>query len=234
MIRLPTPRRSRHCLVLFTALSVCMSSLPLAAEEPAAPAGARATLEAFSRGLEGLAADFEQVVISQDGAIMEEGAGDVWLARPDRFRWSYHGDFPELIVADGAHVWLYDEGLEQVTVHRQSSRAGDSPLLMITDLDGMDEAFQVTELGTVSGLQLLELASLEPEAQFERMVLGFQDGELNRLVLEDAFGLRTELSFSNVRRNPPVPEGHFRFTPPEGVDLVGEVPDFIAGQEADG
>lgn len=188
------------------------------------PASARATLEAFSRDLEGLAADFSQVVVSQDGEVMEEGAGDVWLARPDRFRWAYHGEFPELIVADGERVWLYDESLDQVTVHEQSGRAGDSPLLLITNLEGMDEAFQVTELGTVSGLQLLELTARDPEAQFERMVLGFQDGELSRLVLEDAFGLRTEMSFSDVRRNPEVPDGHFVFEPPPGVDLVGDLP----------
>ena len=186
--------------------------------------GARAALEALSANLEVFSADFEQVIVSQDGEVMEEGGGEVWLARPDRFRWAYHGEFPELIVADGDHVWLYDESLDQVTVHEQGDRVADSPLLVITDLDGMDESFRVTELGTVSGLALLELRARDPEAQFERVVLGFRDGRLDRLVLEDAFGLRTELTFQDLRRNPEIPPGHFHFTPPEGVDLVGDVP----------
>ncbi len=215
---------------VFLAGLLLMIPLLAPADTDAAAAGPRATLERFSTGLEALAADFTQLVVSQDGEVLESGEGEVWLQRPDRFRWSYLGDFPELIVADGEHVWLYDESLEQVTVRAQSGMAGDSPLLVLTDLSGMDEAFRVTELGTVSGRELLELRARDEEAQFERMVLGFADGRLEHLVLEDAFGMRTELSFTSVRRNPEVPAGHFEFTPPDGVDLVGDVPqEFVEG-----
>ena len=174
----------------------------------------------YVAGLERFGAGFEQLILSADGAVMESGTGEVWLQRPDRFRWAYHGDFPELIVADGDRVWMYDEGLDQVTVRLQSELAGDSPLLVILDLDRLDERFAVTELGTVTGLQFLELTARSADAQFERLVLGFANGALQRLVLEDAFGMRTELTFREVTRNPEIPESHFRFTPPEGVDLV--------------
>lgn len=223
-----TSRIAASCL----ALALSIPGHVLAQDEVATPLTARSVLEAFSDGLHALAADFEQIVVSPDGEVMEEGAGEVWLARPDLFRWAYLGEFPELIVADGERVWLYDESLEQVTVHTQSGRAADSPLMLITDLEGMAEEFQVVELGTVSGQQMLQLTAKDPEAQFERMLLGFQHGELSRLILEDAFGLRTEMTFSAVQRNPEVPEGHFRFTPPAGVDLVGDVPpELVNGQD---
>ena len=195
-----------------------------AVAQEAVPASGRAALEAFTKDLVRFGADFEQVIISADGAVMEEGAGEVWMQRPDRFRWSYVGEFPELIVADGEHIWMYDESLEQVTVRRQGDLGGDSPLLVLMDLSVLDERFRVTELGTVTGLHLVELIAREPDAQFERLVLGFQDETLQRLVLEDAFGLRTELRFTHLRRNPDIPEGHFDFEPPEGVDLIGDVP----------
>jgi outer membrane lipoprotein carrier protein len=188
------------------------------------PRSGRAALEAFTKDLERFGADFEQIIISADGAVMEEGAGEVWMQRPDRFRWSYLGEFPELIVADGERVWMYDESLEQVTVREQGELGGDSPLLVIMDLSILDERFTVTELGTVTGLHLIELIARDPEAQFERLVLGFQGETLQRLVLEDAFGLRTELRFTELRRNPEIPEGHFEFEPPPGVDLIGDVP----------
>jgi outer membrane lipoprotein carrier protein len=199
--------------------------LPAAAiAQDGEPASGRAALESFTQDLERFGADFEQVIISPDGAVMEEGAGEVWMQSPDRFRWSYLGEFPELIVADGEHIWMYDESLEQVTVRQQGSLGGDSPLLVLMDLSLLDERFSVTELGTVTGLHLIELIARDPEAQFERLVLGFQDDTLQRLVLEDAFGLRTELRFTKLRRNPDIPEGHFDFDPPQGVDLVGDVP----------
>lgn len=214
------------CLVMgpFAAQAMVQASqggsIPPGAAEPR---GARDALDAFTRDLVGLGAAFEQVVISPEGAVMESSSGEVWLQRPDLFRWSVGGDFPELIVADGAFVWMYDENLDQVTVRDQSGLEGDSPLLVILDREGLDERFEITELGTVTGLHLLELTSRSPEDQFERIVLGFQDGDLQRLVLEDAFGLRTELTFSDLRRNPEVPAGHFEFTPPPGVDLVGDL-----------
>jgi outer membrane lipoprotein carrier protein len=216
----PAPGRIITCLVFLLLPAL------VAAQSP--PTGARSALEAFATGLERFGAGFEQLILSADGAVMESGTGEVWLQRPDRFRWAYHGDFPELIVADGDRVWMYDEGLDQVTVRLQSELAGDSPLLVILDLDRLDERFAVTELGTVTGLQFLELTARSADAQFERLVLGFANGALQRLVLEDAFGMRTELTFREVTRNPEIPESHFRFTPPEGVDLVGDVPASLA------
>ncbi len=222
----PRPSNARAKLwLLFLLVTGLVALAPLAAvAQETTPASGRAALEAFTTDLERFGADFEQVIISADGAIMEEGAGEVWMQRPNRFRWSYLGEFPELIVADGESIWMYDESLEQVTVREQGELGGDSPLLVIMDLSLLDERFTVTELGTVTGLHLVELIARDPEAQFERLVLGFEEDRLQRLVLEDAFGLRTELRFTKLRRNPDIPEGHFDFEPPEGVDLIGDVP----------
>ena len=54
-------------------------------------------------------------------ALQDGSAGQVWLRRPQLFRWEYGGDFPEVVVADGKNIWIYDEMLEQVTVKNQSS-----------------------------------------------------------------------------------------------------------------
>ena len=43
------------------------------------------------------------------------------------------------------------------------------------------------------------------------------------MTLEDAFGLRTEILFEDLRRNEPLDEALFRFESPAGVDLVGDV-----------
>jgi outer membrane lipoprotein carrier protein len=42
--------------------------------------------------------------------------------------------------------------------------------------------------------------------------------------LVDNFGQRTEIRFVNWARNPKLPVNLFSFTPPKGVDVVGEVP----------
>ena len=207
------------------ALAIALAWLALPASALAQDvAGGRAALEAFSTDLQAYSARFSQAVIGTDGELLEEGEGEVMLATPDHFRWRYEGDFPELIVADGERVWQFDEALNQVTVRAQSSMAGDNPLQLLTDISALDASFQLVELGTINDLAYLELTALDVDAQFERMVLAFGDGALERLILEDAFGMRTEMRFQDGVRNPPLAADLFRFAPPPGVDVVGEWP----------
>jgi len=206
-------------LSLLTALAGAV----LATAAPAqTPGPARAALEHFSTGLESLHAQFTQRVLNPDGSLSEEGKGETWLQRPNLFRWAYEGEFPELIVADGERVWLYDQSLEQVTVKPQSGLAADSPLMVLTDLSGLDGEFNVAELGDDSGLALLELTSKNSDSQFERVLLGFAANTLKLMVLEDAFGNRTEIRFSSVERNAALDPSLFRFQVPEGVDVIGD------------
>jgi outer membrane lipoprotein carrier protein len=170
-----------------------------------------------------LHARFEQRVVSGDGVVEDSSDGQVWLSRPQRFRWEYGGDFPELVVADGARVWIYDITLDQVTVRDQSSAAADSPLTLLTDPGRLDEQFEVREAGEASDLQLLELRARSAESDFERILLGLRNAGLELMIMEDAFGLRTELRFQEVQRNPVLDEKLFTFEPPDGVDVIGDV-----------
>jgi outer membrane lipoprotein carrier protein len=183
---------------------------------------ARAQLERFTDGLESLHARFDQQVINADGLVEEQSSGQLWIANPNRFRWEYGGDFPELVVADGEKVWLYDEMLEQVTIRQQSSLTADSPLSLLTDLSQLDIQFDVRELGDDSGLDLLELRAHNPESQFERVLLGLDEDQVLLMTMEDVFGLRTEIRFKDIKRNPQLKEELFHFTPPEGVDVIGD------------
>ena len=201
-----------------------VASAPLIAGQAdlSPPGSARAQLDRFTDGLASLQARFEQRVVDGDGTLRESSGGEVWLHRPRLFRWEYGGDFPEIVVADGERVWIYDVALEQVTVRRQSDAEADSPLSLLTDPSRLDERFGVREAGEARGLQLLELRSLDPEAQFERLLLGLGNDQLKLMIMEDAFGLRTELRFTELVRNPTLESELFVFTPPDGVDVIGD------------
>ena len=64
---------------------------------------------------------------------------------------------------------------------------------------------------------------------FERILLGLRDGRLELMIMEDAFGLRTELRFRDMERNPQLDESLFSFEPPAGVDLIGDVREISPG-----
>jgi len=198
-------------------LSFCLATSVVANDS----GPARIELERFANGLDRFQADFTQTVKSQDGHVQDQTRGQVWLQSPDKLRWVYAGEFPEIIVADGTNIWIYDASLEQVTVKPQSGQATDSPLMILADVSKLDAQFQVTELGDFEDMLLLELKSLDSESEFERIVLGLVPGEIRMMAMEDAFGQRTEIHFENVIINPPADPGLFLFTPPEGADVVG-------------
>lgn len=182
---------------------------------------ARSALEVFTFELETFQATFTQTVRSQDGRVQDLTTGKIWLRSPDRLRWVYEGDFPETIVADGSNVWIYDETLQQVTVKPQSDQASNSPLLILADIGQLDEQFRVTELGDFEDMVLLELKSLDMEAEFERILLGFNAAGISMMAMEDAFGQRTEIHFDQLLRNEAIEPALFVFEPPVDADVVG-------------
>lgn len=189
-----------------------------------AHASARKQLDVFSNGVQGLSAKFEQRVYDADGALKETSTGTVQLQAPRQFRWEYLKPYPQLIVADGDHIWIYDPDMEQVTVRQQSLEEQNSPLAMLIDTDQLERQFKVTEGGQGQNLSWLELAPKKPEeAPFDRARLGFGPAGLLQMEMFDGLGQRTVMAFSAWKRNPGFAPGTFVFVKPAGVDQIGEL-----------
>jgi outer membrane lipoprotein carrier protein len=145
------------------------------------------------------------------------------LKAPRQFRWDVTAPYQQLIVADGEKVWIYDPDLEQVTVRAQGTEEAHSPLTVLTDLSQLDRNFTASEQGERDGLSWLRLKSKDKEPQFEYADLGFDAASgLARMAFKDALGNSTEIHFSHWQRNPSLPAGTFKFSVPEGVDVIGD------------
>lgn len=180
------------------------------------------TLAAFSQGLRGLEGRFSQQVFDADGRRTEDSRGTLALAVPRQFRWEYDVPFPQLIVADGSKVWIYDPDLEQVQVRPQGAEEQQSPLMALVDPAELDRQFTVADGGERDGLSWVELTPRGEDAPFSRARLGFSGGALARMEMTDSLGQRTEIAFSGWQRNPAFGAATFRFAPPPGVDVIGE------------
>lgn len=187
-------------------------------------AGARDNLNSFTAGLKGLDGQFTQQVYDTKGKLKETASGRVALSAPRLFRWEYVKPYPQLIVADGSKVWVYDPDLQQVTVRGQGSEEQNSPLSALIDPAKLEQQFNVTESGSTDGLQWLTLVPKnEGDASFQSARLGFGDGGLSRMEVLDAAGQNTKISFSGWKRNPSFATGTFKYTPAKGVDVVGDI-----------
>jgi outer membrane lipoprotein carrier protein len=188
-----------------------------------AVAGARDDLNSFTKGLKGLDGRFSQKVFDSDGKLKESSSGRVALAAPRLFRWEYTKPYPQLIVADGRKVWVYDPDLEQVTVRPQGADEQNSPLAALIDPQRLDREFNVRELGRKDGLEWLALTPKQGgDASFQTARLAFSGSALVRMEVVDALGQRTEIAFTAWKRNPSFAKSTFRYAPPKGVDVVGE------------
>ena len=192
-----------------------LAALLLAVSADGAPQDGRAQLDAFAENLETLSGRFEQVTVDAEGEVTEESSGELFYARPDRFRWSYAEPFPQEIVADGEQLWHYDVSLEQVTVREQPT-AAESPLLVLTRPELLDRFYRVT----ASGREMIEFEPLEGETDIVQGRLYFRDGMPRQLELEDSFGQLTRLRLLELERNPDLANEKFEFTVPEGVDVL--------------
>lgn len=214
-VRTMSPARLKSFLV---AGLLTLSSFAIAAD----PTPARAELDQFVSGLSTLTGRFEQRVYNADAIETERATGTLALAKPRQFRWDYQDPYAQQIVADGTHVWVYDVDLEQASVRPQSFDEANSPIAVLLDLSQLEQDFRVEGVERDDGLRWMRLVP-KAEADFRHADFGFGDRQLQRLVLTDSFGQRTELRFAAWVRNPELPDTHFQIKLPEGVDVIGEL-----------
>jgi outer membrane lipoprotein carrier protein len=203
-----------HALIL-TAVSL---SAPVEAADTA-----RSRMETFSKDLKSVTADFSQTVTSANGGQGDASRGTMALEAPRQFRWVTKAPFEQTIVADGTRVWIYEPDLQQVSVRSQSGEEAHSPLTVLTDLSQLDSQFTATESGDRDGFTWLKLTSKAKEPEFEYAELGFSGTSLERMLFRDQLGNTTEIDFSNWRRNPKIDASEFKFAPPKGVDVIGNM-----------
>jgi outer membrane lipoprotein carrier protein len=198
--------------------------LTFAAFVGTAQAGARDDLNTFTRGLKGLDGQFTQQVFDANGKLKESSSGKVALSAPRLFRWEYVKPYPQLIVADGKTVWVHDPDLQQVTRRPQGAEEQNSPLSALIDPGKLDAQFVVRDDGSAEGLNWLSLSPKgdAAEASFRSARLGFGNAGLVKMEVVDTLGQRTQIDFRNWKRNPAFPASTFRYTPPKGVDVIGE------------
>lgn len=191
-----------------------------AAEPAAGPFAAdRQALEARLQALESYAADFTQTVYGVRGEVLEQSQGRVRLQRPN-FRWEVDDPYPQVLLASGDELQLYDPDLEQLTVRPLDEALTDTPVALLTrDAVALTEDFQVMRLSDPEG----EAFVIEPSADetlYREIVLHFQDQALTGLDILDHLGQRTEIRFR------PDPDAHmdaatFALEIPPGTDVVG-------------
>jgi outer membrane lipoprotein carrier protein len=195
----------------------CALALPLIAH-----AGGVDRLKAFVADAKTAEADFTQTVTDKQGRVTQQASGRMAFARPGKFRWDYDKPYEQVIVGDGAKLWLYDADLEQVTVKPLGDVIAGTPAALLAGDNAIEKYFSLKDAGKADGLEWLDATPKNKDTSFERIRMGFKGDTLVQMELFDFFGQRTTLTLSHFARNPAIAPTRFTFTPPKGADIIGE------------
>ncbi|MES2838931.1 MAG: outer membrane lipoprotein chaperone LolA [Pseudomonadota bacterium] len=185
-------------------------------------------LEKFLREVGSGKSSFTQVVTSpkrstESVARSKTSTGTFEFLRPNRFRFEYTKPFEQTIVADGQTLWLHDVDLNQVTARGQKEVLGSTPAALIaagTDLKGLSDAFDLKPAAAKDGLEWLEAKPKDRDGQLQMVRVGFKQGQLSVLDIEDSLGQRSVLTFNDWQANAPLKATDFKFQPPAGASVM--------------
>lgn len=204
---------------LLTTLAAGLIALAIASPLAAAASGVE-RLDTYLKGLDSLSAEFRQITLAADGGRMVEASGTLYLKRPGRFRWEYQAPMEQVIVADGKRVWLHDIELDQVSHQSQDTALAGTPAQLLASDDPVEKHFTVQPWDAGDQREWVELLPKAGSGEIIKIRIGFAGAELDTLLMEDAFGQLTRLSFTATKRNPRLSDDLFKLEKGVGGDLL--------------
>ncbi len=190
-----------------------------------AHANAIADFQSFLSTVQSGRANFEQTVFDAKGKQSQKTTGTLVFTRPGKFRFTYVKP-AQVIVGDGKKVWFFDQDLNQVTVKKLEQALSSTPAALLSGKGEIDKAFtlvaSVPAAGQPEDIEWLDALPRQKDAGVEKIRVGFSKGQLAAMELNDAFGNRTRLNFTQFERNPKIDTKEYVFTAPKGADIVGD------------
>ncbi|ETO92733.1 outer membrane lipoprotein chaperone LolA [Legionella oakridgensis] len=166
-----------------------------------------------------MSADFSQVIKAKKRQV-SNSSGTMALERPGRFRWQTKSPMPQLVVADGERLWIYDVDLEQVTVKKQEKGIGGTAALFLSGYDDtVARDFEVTEHKKGNN-DYFDLHAKSNKANFQQVKLAFEGNTLRGIELFDQLGQHTTVHLNRIKINQKLASNLFKFKVPKGVDVV--------------
>ncbi|MEE4376436.1 MAG: outer membrane lipoprotein chaperone LolA [Candidatus Competibacteraceae bacterium] len=202
---------------------LCLTSSLLVLLCNSASAQEESLVQRYFQELRSLSAEFEQQVFDDQSRQLETSSGRMVMQKPGLFRWDYAQPSEQIIVSDGKRLWAYDVELEQITVRALDQALSATPLALLSGAAPIEDTFKVNSQEVRDGLEWFVLKPKQEQPEFNQLRIAFKDDQLHIIELEDVLNQRTQLTFTQLERNVVIDSTQFEFTPPPGVDVVGDV-----------
>jgi outer membrane lipoprotein carrier protein len=180
-------------------------------------------------GMTCFSADFKQTFLSSDTGTSLEESGSLIIKKGGFMRWEYKEPEEKLFICDGSDCYLYivEEKIVQV-ISLKNIDARSTPMLFFAGKGDLKRDFEselLTEKyskGSDPGLYRIKMKPKGEQEQFEYMIAMVDKKSfiIKRILVVDLLGNQTDYLFNSIRELNTLPDSKFRFTPPEGVEIV--------------
>lgn len=165
-------------------------------------------------------ARFEQHILDASGERLQEAHGQMWLARPGKFRWEVEAPYQQEVISDGEEVMLHDPDLEQATIQALDHRVTHTPALLLSgSASDLIDSYDVTRQQQGSA-ETFTLVPKLADTLFEELKMTFRGELLTTLQMIDSTGQHTDIEFRDARKNHAIDDSRFAFEIPEGTDVI--------------
>ena len=209
-----------HLSSLLVAFLLLPMQIPVALSSELSPAMQLQTRLADVRTMQ---ATFTQITLDSHNKAIQSSHGTLWLREGGSFRIETLAPFEQTLVSDGVHFWSYEADLEQVVVSLLTTDFRRVPILLF----GNDDADLLAEydISFFMDDDMIAQYVLHPtrrDSLFEVLTIAFEDCKPAAISILDSLGQRTRIEFHDLVLNAPVADETFRFTAPDGVDVIDD------------
>jgi len=149
--------------------------------------------------------------------------GELSLRKPGRMRWQYSTPAGKLYVSDGKYIYSYipsENRAEKINLKETEDMR--APLAFLLGRLNFHDDFRDfrTESDGRGNLFITAIPKSDKLPYTEVTFLVSPDSVIHYLAVKGQEGSVTEFTFENERKNPPLSDALFRFTPPPGAEYL--------------
>jgi len=158
----------------------------------------------------------------------QRSRGTIYQRQPDRFAMKFSDPAGDVLVADGRYFWMYYPSSDRTQVIRSKLSGGAGQVDFQREFLHDAQARYQVSMGAQEavGGGAADVLTLTPKAQSPykeiRIWVSRSDALVRRFEMTEQNGSVRRIELSDVRRNLPLEDAIFRFTPPEGAQVFDQ------------
>lgn len=160
-------------------------------------------------------ADFTQKVTDGSGATVQEGAGELWVKRPNLFNWHMTAPDESVLVSDGKTLWFYNPFVEQVSANWLKDVTSNTPFMLIARNQASDwQQYNIKQNGDD-----FILTPKDNNGNLKQFTLNVgRDGTIHSFSAVEQDDQRSSYTLK-TQNTTAIDASKFSFTPPKGVTV---------------